>query len=60
MDLKLDVEIDGATHETEKVKIIDKKRDEWSKEKGWKVIRFSAKEIKNNLNDCIKKLSMHL
>lgn len=54
---KIDVEIDGATHETEKVKKIDARRDEFSIKHGWTVIRFSAKEVKNNLSGCINKLN---
>jgi len=55
-ELKIDVEIDGSTHLTEKVKLIDKRRDQFSIENGWTVLRFSAIEIKNSLNDCIEKL----
>ena len=55
-DLKIDIEIDGGTHKSEKVKIIDLRRDNWSKEQGWKVIRFTAKEIKENVDNCINVL----
>ncbi len=55
--LKIDIEIDGATHLTEKVKIIDKRRDIWSKEQGWKVIRFTTKEIREDVKICINKLN---
>ena len=54
--VKLDVEIDGNTHLKEKVKIIDERRDKWSIENGWKVLRFTTDQIRNNLNDCINKL----
>jgi very-short-patch-repair endonuclease len=53
---KIDVEIDGSTHLQEKVKKIDKKRDEFSRSHGWKVIRFTAKEVKEDLNGCLKRL----
>lgn len=56
IDLKIDVEIDGATHTTEKVKKIDKRRDEWSKRNGWKICRFFASDIKNNIDNCINTL----
>lgn len=56
-ELKIDVEIDGGTHSSEKVKKIDKRRDEFSIENGWKVIRFSAKEIKNNVIKCVNELN---
>jgi len=44
-DLKLDIEIDGATQQSEKVKEIDKRRDDFSKARGWKVLRIDAKEL---------------
>ena len=50
---KLDVEIDGGTHLTEKVQKIDERRDKWSKERGWKVIRFTSTEIKTDIIKCI-------
>lgn len=50
---KLDVEIDGQTHNKEKVKLIDKERDEYTISQGWKVIRFKAADIRDNVYDCI-------
>lgn len=59
-ELKIDVEIDGGTHEQEKVKKIDKRRDNFSKEQGWKIIRFKAKDVKQNINNCIKIINKEL
>jgi len=56
LDLKLDVEVDGGTHKTEKVKKIDKRRDEFSRQQGWKVLRFDAERVKKNVVDCIEEL----
>lgn len=53
---KIDVEIDGATHQTAKVKKIDKRRDKFSSDNGWIVIRFTAKEVKKNVVKCINKI----
>lgn len=58
IDLKIDIEIDGGTHLSEKVKIIDKRRDEWSNINGWVVLRFPVSEIKSNLDFCIEKLKL--
>jgi len=55
-ELKIDVEIDGGTHLTEKVKKIDERRDLFSKNKGWRVIRFPAKKVKENIIECIEEL----
>lgn len=59
-DLKIDVEIDGGTHDTEKVKRIDERRDKFSKEQGWLVIRFPAKKVKENVVECINELKKFL
>jgi len=56
IELKIDVEIDGGTHLTDKVKRIDERRDLYSKDKGWTVIRFTAKDVKNDVDKCILKL----
>lgn len=55
-DLKIDVEIDGATHLQENVQKIDKRRDEFSIANGWTVIRFSASDVKKDVITCINKL----
>jgi len=52
-EYKLAVEIDGYTHTLDKVKKIDKKRDLYLKEKGWKTLRISTKKVKNNVYECI-------
>lgn len=57
LEQKIDVEIDGGTHLTEKVKKIDARRDKFSSENGWTVLRFTAKEVKENVSACIKKLN---
>jgi very-short-patch-repair endonuclease len=54
--LKLDVEIDGGTHTLEKVKAIDARRDKFSVEAGWTVVRFTASDVKKNVLACLKKL----
>ncbi len=60
VDKKIDVEIDGGTHLSEKVKKIDKRRDEFSINNGWIVIRFTAKEVKENVLKCIEQLKPYL
>ena len=56
IDLKIDIEVDGETHNSKKVQTIDKKRDKNSIENGWIVLRFKASEVRNNLKDCIVKV----
>lgn len=57
---KIDVEIDGSTHLLEKVKKIDARRDQFSKDQGWIVIRFSAESVKKDVISCIKVLQNYL
>ena len=59
-ELKLDIEIDGGTHLMEKVKQIDKRRDEFSRSQEWKIIRFTAKEVKENVTKCINEVKKFL
>lgn len=48
--IKLDIEVDGDTHNLEKVKKIDIERDKWSYDNGWDVLRFTTDQIRNNLD----------
>lgn len=57
---KVDVEIDGGTHKSEKVKRIDERRDLFSKSQGWKVIRFEASKVKKDVIECINELKQFL
>jgi len=59
-EIKLDVEIDGKTHKTEKVKAIDKRRDEWSISLGWKVLRFDGSLMIKEVEMCIEKLKEYI
>lgn len=53
---KIDVEIDGSTHLSEKVKKIDRRRDKFSKKNGWIVLRFTADRVKTDVISCINVL----
>lgn len=46
-ELKVDIEIDGATHNLENVKRIDIERDKFTKKNGWVVVRIDAKRLYN-------------
>ena len=54
--IKVDVEIDGGTHNLDHVKEIDKRRDAWSVSQGWKVIRIPAKDIRRNVKEAVDNL----
>jgi len=53
-DLKLDVEIDGATHDQPKVQEIDKRRDEWTRANGWTVHRIKAREVRTDIHKVLE------
>ena len=53
-ELKIDVEIDGALHLTEKNIARDAERDKWSQKQGWTVIRFTAKQVLKDVYSCIE------
>lgn len=55
-ELKIDLEIDGNTHTIDSVKTIDMRRDVFSRQTGWTVIRFTAKEFQANAGECIDNL----
>ena len=59
-DIKLDVEIDGATHHQEKVKMIDERRDAWSRANGWQVLRIPVKCLQQNIAGQIDLLKQYL
>ena len=56
IDLKIDVEIDGGTHNLEHVKIIDKEKENILEYNGWVTIRFTDYEIKKEIGKCLDKL----
>jgi len=60
VDKKIDVEVDGGTHTSEKIKKIDARRDIFSKSQGWTIVRFTAKEVKANVIKCIEELKKYL
>jgi len=55
-DKKLIIEIDGGYHNEEEMKELDKFREEVFDHYSYKVIRFTNKEIKNNIDLVINKI----
>ena len=54
-ELKIDIECDGEYYH-ELGNSHDRKRNWALRKRGWKIIRFRGNEVKNNMEDCIKKL----
>ena len=57
-ELMLIIEIDGITHDTEEVVIKDRQRENYLKEAGFKIVRFTDEEVLNNLAGVVNKLEM--
>lgn len=51
VDFKLDIEIDGGTHNLESVRNKDIERDQTLQKSGWKIIRISAENLIKNADD---------
>lgn len=56
LNQRIDIEIDGGTHQLENVIEIDKRRDQHSHECGWRVLRIKASEIVKDVNASLNKL----
>lgn len=54
------IELDGGIHSKSEIKINDKEREEYLKECGYNIIRFSNNEVFNNLNNLLKKIITHI
>lgn len=54
-ELKIDIEVDGE-HYHKIGNSHDRKRNWALRNRGWKVIRFFGKEIKEDINKCIDKI----
>ncbi len=53
---KIIIELDGGQHCTEDEIKGDKARDEYMRERGFKVLRFSDREVFNNLDGVLQKI----
>jgi very-short-patch-repair endonuclease len=55
-DKKIAIEIDGNVHLNVMRQAYDRKREEYLLSKGIKIIRFSNDEVKNNIDDVIRRI----
>ena len=60
VEKKLIVEIDGEYHNDEEQIILDRGREEWLKEAGFTMIRFTNYQVNNNLNTVLKDIEQAL
>jgi len=54
-ELKIDIEVDGE-HYHPLGNTHDRKRNWALRTRGWKIVRFRGKEIKENIQECINKI----
>ena len=52
--LKIAIEVDGPSHYALKRQEQDKKKDEFLKSIGWKVLRFKNKQVAEHLEECVQ------
>ena len=60
IDGNLIVEVDGSQHFLETGQVRDKKRDEYLKSLGFKVLRFSNRDVMNNIKGVMEVISGHI
>ena len=59
-ELRLIIEIDGASHNTQEAKGYDENRDRYFKELGYITVRFLNTEIENNLKEVLNKIKKYI
>jgi leucyl-tRNA synthetase len=60
LEKRLIIEIDGGYHNDGEQKIFDKGRENWLKEQGFTMIRFTNAAVNNNLNTVLKDIAQAL
>ena len=59
-ELMLAIEVDGSSHQFQKVQVKDIKRQEELESFGVRFIRFSDMEVKRNMNEVRRKLAVRI
>ncbi|MDD2871961.1 MAG: DUF559 domain-containing protein, partial [Candidatus Gracilibacteria bacterium] len=59
-EMKIILEIEGSVHNLKEIYLLDKYKKELLNNKGYKVIRIKNEDIKNNINDVLKTIKLHL
>jgi leucyl-tRNA synthetase len=60
IDKMLSIEVDGGYHNDSEQKKYDESRTEYLKERGFKELRFSNKEVVNNIDSVVKEIQQQL
>ena len=59
-ELRLGIELDGATHDNPVAYTHDQKRTEFIRSQNIKIIRFQNNDVLNNLNGVVEEIKKHL
>lgn len=51
--LMIAIEVDGEGHHSQNVKQADGRKDQWLTENGWRVMRFTNKQVNRDLKTCV-------
>ena len=54
--LMIAIEVDGFSHSCKKVQQCDQRKEQLLALRGWKVLRFTNSQIKNELPNCVQKV----
>ncbi len=57
---KLVVEIDGASHQSDEARLYDSVRDQWMKEQGIRVLRFTCDQVDHDTQMVLEKIDAAL
>ncbi|CAN5718306.1 hypothetical protein BH11BAC4_BH11BAC4_12710 [soil metagenome] len=60
LEKKLIIEIDGGYHNHKEQQIFDSAREKWLSDFGYSMIRFTNEEVKNDLQNTLKKITEEL
>lgn len=53
---KIAVEVDGGSHSATRVREADERKDAFLTSHGWRVFRFSNREVMADLEGCVRKV----
>lgn len=56
MKERLIIEVDGSHHQDHKQIKHDKKRDDWLKSEGFRILRFNTGELDETLSGCVEEV----
>jgi very-short-patch-repair endonuclease len=58
--MRLCIELDGESHQTQEAKQHDQRRDQYLKDLGIHTLRFPNDQVRNHLDEVIKKIDAFL